>query len=108
MLPCYLELIVRKIKWMQSLVLYPIDAGALWASFYGSVSWEQPGQSNPWAECFNEALTYLAFVEGYEDFHVRVPTPVALFDEKDLREWFIKFDVSQLRTVLLDRVTNVF
>ena len=58
-LPVHLELMVRRLKWLKSIVAMPDRAGAMLATWLGEFEWDRTG-ANPWIYQLWDDLGYIA------------------------------------------------
>ena len=108
-LPVHLELAVRRIKWLQSLVARPETGGAMLAAWLGEFKFENNKKQNPWVEQLVDDIRLLNCMEGWIDISETVrQEPVSVFNNIEICEQILKVDTRGLRATLLDKLEYVF
>ena len=98
-LPAHLELRVRRLKWLQSLVLKPSNAGCLLGAWFGEYQWDLKKSENPWTRQLMCDLQDTSKMNQANSSLLEkiIENPLCIF-KGDVRTWFLELDFTELRS----------
>ncbi len=107
LLPVHLELRLRRLKWLITIVKNPDSAGAMLASWLAPAEWDTKLQESPWIRQLKEDLKSVGDLDGFEYTDSIVEDPLRLFHDAEIKHASLAIDLKHLRSIWLHELQAV-